>query len=252
MQDPSGLAVRTFVPDRPAAAPPVLLVHGFGSDGEADWVATGVAGALKDAGRTVVVPDLPAHGASPAPGGPAEAGAREIAESLVAALDAALADAGVPADVFDVAGYSLGARLAWELPAAAPGRVRRTVLGGLNPGEPFEALDIEALHRAVADGTEPGDPFTAAIAGMVRSHGERAAGLATCVEGLRATPFAGGAWSGTVPPLFVVGADDVMTQGIERIVEGVDGAQLVTVPGGHFEVLGGGLFRRTVLTALEQ
>ncbi|MFF4776398.1 alpha/beta fold hydrolase [Microtetraspora fusca] len=252
MQDPTGLAARTFVPDRPSGAPPVLLVHSFGSDGESDWVATGVAGALKDAGRTVVVPDLPGHGASPAPRTAAEAGAPEIAKSLVAALDAALGDAGAAGGEFDVVGYSLGARIAWELPAAAPGRVRRTVLGGLNPGEPFEALDIEALHRAVADGAEPGDPFTAMIAGMVRSQGEGAAGLATCVEGLRATPFAGGEWSGTVPPLFVVGADDVMTKGIERIVEVVDGARLETVSGGHFEVLGGGLFQRTVLTALEQ
>ncbi|WP_206681605.1 alpha/beta fold hydrolase [Actinomadura sp. J1-007] len=81
MPDPGGLAARTFRSTGPGGAPappsgpPVLLVHGFASDGEGDWVATGLAAALAETGRTVVVPDLPGHGRSPDPATPEEAGA---------------------------------------------------------------------------------------------------------------------------------------------------------------------------------
>ncbi|MFI0481023.1 alpha/beta fold hydrolase [Actinomadura sp. 9N215] len=240
------LAVRTFASANPVDAPPVLLVHGFCSDGEADWVGTGVADALAAAGRTVFVPDLPAHGQSPSPAASAEVTAPAIAADLVAVMDRA----GVSA--FDAVGYSLGARIAWELPAAAPGRVERTVLGGLSPAEPFTSVDVDQLHRAVREGTEPADPFTGMIAGMVRSHGDRAAGLALCVEGLRATPFAGGAWNAKVPPVFVVGDNDELTRGIEGLAGEIGEARLVTVPGAHHEVLGGADFRAAVLSALSR
>ncbi|MFF8593933.1 alpha/beta fold hydrolase [Streptomyces sp. NPDC015220] len=250
MRGRTALAVRTFTPGTPApggaaGAPPVLLVHGFGSDGDSDWVGTGIVRALTEAGRVVVVPDLPGHGDSPAP----SAAAGAAAPALVAGLLAALDEAGA-GGTFDAVGYSLGARLLWEFPEAAPGRLRRAVLGGLSPVEPFEAVDVEALRRAVADGTEPADPFTSAIAGLVRAHGDRAAGLALCVEGLRSTPFAPRGWAGATPPVFVVGEDDVMVRGIERIVDLVGGAELTTVPGGHHDALTGPEFRRTVLEAL--
>lgn len=240
------LAVRTLTPARPADAPPVLLVHGFCSDGRTEWVDTGLAGALADAGRTVVVPDLPGHGDSPAPAAPAEAAAPAVAAALAAAMD------GTGAAGFDAVGYSLGARLVWELPSVAPGRVRRTVLGGLSPAEPFADVDVEQLHRAVRDGSGCDDPFTAAIAAMVRSRGDRAAGLALCVEGLRATPFTGGPWNAKVLPVFVVGENDELTRGIGRLAEEIGGAGPVTVPGAHHEVPGGARFRDVVLGALSR
>ncbi|MFE0154921.1 alpha/beta fold hydrolase [Nonomuraea sp. NPDC059007] len=233
-------AVRVFAAEV-TAGPPVLLLHGFASDGQRDWVGTGMADALAATGRRVVVADLPGHGDSAAPVGPAEAGARRIAEALVAVMDDG---------VFDVVGYSLGARIAWELPGAAPGRVRRAVLGGLSPSDPFTAVDVEALRRAVAGGPAPADPLTAMIADMVLAQGHRAAGLVTCVEGLRATPFEPGAWTGAEPPVFVAGREDVVVAGIERIVGQVTGARLVTVAGDHVEALSGPGLREVVTTTL--
>ncbi|TMQ87078.1 alpha/beta hydrolase [Actinomadura soli] len=240
------LAVRTFTSAGPVSGPPVLLMHGFCSDGKADWVDTGIADALTAAGRTVIVPDLPGHGESPSPAASAEATAPAIAADLVAVLDRA----GI--STFDAAGYSLGARIAWELPAAAPDRVERTVLGGLSPTEPFTAVDVDALHRAVREGTEPADPFTGMIAGMIASYGDRAAGLALCVEGLRAIPFAGGAWKAKDLPVFVVGENDELTRGIGELAGELGEARLVTVPGAHHEVLGGEGFRAVLLDALSR
>ncbi|WP_157247240.1 alpha/beta fold hydrolase [Nonomuraea typhae] len=234
MADRARLAVRVHVPEEPAAAgPPVLLLHGFAADGQRDWVRTGMVAALTAAGRRAVVADLPGHGDSPAPVTSAQAGAGAIAAALVGAMDA------VDRGPFDVVGYSLGARIAWELPAAAPGRVRRAVLGGLSPVDPFAALDVEAVRQAAAGGPMPADPLSAMIAGMVLAHGDRAAGLVTCVEGLRATPFEPGPWRGQEPPVFVAGREDVVTAGIERIVGLVAGASLVTVPGDHLQALAG-------------
>ncbi|MFB6891480.1 alpha/beta fold hydrolase [Kitasatospora sp. NPDC056327] len=249
MTESDDLAVRIITPEHgdggsAGGVPPVVLLHGFASDGEQDWIAPGTAAAIAATGRTVLVPDLPGHGASPDPADAAEAGAGALVARLLKALDAA----GV--GEFDLVGYSLGARLAWEFQVAAPERVGRVVLGGLSPREPFAGVDIEALHRAVADGTEPADPFTGMIAGLVRSRGERAPALARCVEGLRNTPFEPGGWGGRSAPVVVVGAEDVMTGGIESIVAALDGAELVTVPGDHFGALAGAEFRGTVLKVL--
>ncbi|MEV8638496.1 alpha/beta fold hydrolase [Streptosporangium sp. NPDC051023] len=247
MQDRQGLASRVFPSDRPVDLPPVLLLHGIASTGNGDWVETGTVAALNEAGRTAVVVDLRGHGDSPAPASAAETVAGAQAQDILAVLD----EAGV--ETFDLVGYSLGARLAWAVAEAAPHRVRKVVLGGLSPVEPFAAVDIAALHRAVAEGVQPEDPFTGMIAGMVGSRGpERAPGLVLVVEGLAATPFEPKEWPGQTPPVFVVGQDDMMTRGIERIVDLVGGAELVTVPGDHFGVLAGAEFRGTVVRALGQ
>ncbi|MER6670896.1 alpha/beta fold hydrolase, partial [Amycolatopsis japonica] len=106
--------MRRFAPET-VSGPPVLLVHGFASDGHTDWITTGWPAALTAAGREVVIPDLPAHGSSPAPAGSLGA----------AAITAELARLVADLSEVDVVGYSLGARLSWELPAQAP--VRRLV-----------------------------------------------------------------------------------------------------------------------------
>ncbi|GAA3129219.1 alpha/beta fold hydrolase [Streptosporangium carneum] len=247
MQDRQGLATRVFPSDRPVDLPPVLLLHGIASSGNGDWVEPGTVSALNDAGRTVVVVDLRGHGDSPAPASAAETGAPAQAQDILAALD------GVGVETFDIAGYSLGARLAWAVAEEAPARVRKVVLGGLSPVEPFSMVDIAALRKAVAEGVQPEDPFTGMIAGLVGSRGpEHAPGLALVVEGLASTPFEPKAWPVQTPPVFVVGQDDMMTQGIERIVDLVGGAELITVPGDHFGALAGAEFRGTVVRALGQ
>ncbi|RSN06787.1 alpha/beta hydrolase [Nonomuraea sp. WAC 01424] len=174
----AGLFSRRLDP-RPPGGPVVVLLHGFGSDGQRDWIDTGTAAMLAAFGHTVIVPDLPGHGSSPDPATAAEAHAPAIA-------------------------------------------------------------------RAVTHGEQPSDPFTAMIAGLARTPGR-----ALCVEGLRETPFTARSWSGKLPPVFVVGQDDGMTAGIERIVELTPGAELVRVPGGHVEALAGAGLREAVVKVLQ-
>lgn len=243
----SPLAVRHLtVPAGSAAAtglPPVLLLHGFASSAAEDFDAW--AGALATAGREAYLVDLPGHGDSPAVPG-ADAG---TTSAVVAALGDVIRS--MDADRVDVIGYSLGARLAWELPGAT-GRVRRLVLGGLSPFEPFAGVDVVAVARAV-DGEPPTDPFAGMMAGMVSAEGRDTDSLLALIAGLGSEPFAPEdptASRPAVPTLFVAGADDPMTQGLEGLTAVVPDARLVRVPGDHLGALASPAFREAALTFL--
>lgn len=103
------------LPTPPPAGPGLLLVHGTAGD-SAIWEP--MLPQWSDT-RTVVAPDLAGAGSDEDPGELSVAG---IAAQALAAADAA----GLTE--FDVVGHSLGAVVAAELAAAAPGRVRRLVL----------------------------------------------------------------------------------------------------------------------------
>lgn len=101
----------------PRDAPPVLLLHGFGASLHT-WDAW--AGAL-EAGHRVIRLDLPGAaltGPDPA-GGPGDGRALQVVVALLDALEVPPAD---------VVGHSMGGRLAWQLAAQMPERVRRLVL----------------------------------------------------------------------------------------------------------------------------
>lgn len=225
------------------ALPPVLLMHGFASSSAedfGDW-----ADALAAGGRDAYLVDLPGHGGSPAVPG---AGAGTTS-AVVAALAAVVRS--IDAEHVDVIGYSLGARLAWELPAAT-GRVRRLVLGGLSPFEPFAGVDIVAIARAV-DGEPPADPFVGMMAGMVSGAGRDTDSLLALMAGLGSEPFAPEDPASSrpdVPTLLVAGADDPMTQGLEGLTTVVPDARLVRVPGDHLGALHSPAFREAALTFL--
>lgn len=226
-----------------AAPPPVLLLHGFGSSaGEdfSDWLP-----ALAAAGREAHLIDLPGHGASPAVPDPESATTSAVVRALAEAID------GTGSERVDVIAYSLGARLAWELPQAT-GRVRRLVLGGLSPFEPFASADTDAISRVVA-GAAPADPLTGMMAAMVAAPGRDTASLLALMAGLASEPFdpsAPDASRPDVPTLFVAGADDPMTAGLDALAASVAGSTVVVVPGDHRGALDSGEFRRAAIDFL--
>ncbi|WP_033287997.1 alpha/beta fold hydrolase [Amycolatopsis jejuensis] len=224
-------------PTRLAAGPPVLLIHGFASSADADWPAERWAAPLAAAGREAVEVHLPGH-----PGGPAAA---EVTTTKL--IDALAATAG-PSEV-DVVGYSLGARLAWDLAAHPKMSVRRLVLGGLSPQEPFAAVDLAAARAAVRGGPVPADPLTAAIAGMAAA-GD-ATSLLNLVEGLAAEPFDPAEAVPAVPTLFLAGQEDPMAQGIEQLVARVPHARLQHVTGDHQGALAGDELQAAVFEFLD-
>jgi 2-succinyl-6-hydroxy-2,4-cyclohexadiene-1-carboxylate synthase len=101
--------------------PPLLLLHGFTGSREA-WNHLKARLGPRFA---VLAPDLPGHGESPCPPDVTFGGA---IDALLALLDAR----GL--ERVDVAGYSLGARVALGLCLRAPERVGRLVLESGSPG----------------------------------------------------------------------------------------------------------------------
>lgn len=238
------LSVHHF-PAAGSQQPPVVLLHGFASSASEDFLTTGWAEALVAAGRTVIAVDLPGHGDSPA-----VATADEAATSAVvtAILDAAATVA--PEGDLDVIAYSLGSRLAWELPAVSP-RVRRLVLGGLSVFEPFTAVDPAELDAALG-GAEPANPLVGMMAGMISAPGRDTASLAKLIPGLASEPFAPQQGGPEVPTLLVAGSDDQMTQGVEQLADALPQASLTHVPGDHRAALDSPEFREAAIHFLAQ
>ncbi|MBB5958667.1 pimeloyl-ACP methyl ester carboxylesterase [Saccharothrix tamanrassetensis] len=233
----AALPVTRTQPTSEVTGPPVVLIHGFAASGTGDWPAERWAGPLAAAGRETVVVHLPGHA-----GGPAVDSADEVTTGhLLRRLAEGIGSAEV-----DVVGYSLGARLAWDLAATRAVAVRRLVLGGLSPVEPFAAVDLAAARAALRGGPQPADPLTGFITGMVSGEGQDAESLLRLVEGLAREPFDPAARAPEVPTLFVAGQEDPMAGGIEQVVARVPGARLQHVPGDHLGALAGDDLRAAV------
>lgn len=125
---------------------PVILVHGFGSDG-GSWVLN--ASALA-AHRNVFVVDLPGHGQTPGP----------VSLDDAAAIPEALLDwaASTGLDRFHLVGLSMGAAIAQAAALSAPERVASlTLLSSVALGElsqPFvdgflAATDAQAMQPLI-------------------------------------------------------------------------------------------------------
>src|SRR6476619_652487 len=131
---------------------PIVLVHGFGSSKEVNWVQPSWLTTLNGAGRRVIALDNRGHGQSTKLFDPAEYHTTKMAEDVRALLD----HLGVPRA--DVMGYSMGARIAAFLALAHPDRVRSLILGGLGS----RRVDGAGLPTSIADALEA--PSLAAVA----------------------------------------------------------------------------------------
>ncbi len=107
--------------------PAVLLVHGFLSSAQMNWIGPGTAAAIAEAGFRVLLPDLRGHGLSDAP----EDARFYPPDVLAADLEQVLADAR--ARDCHLVGYSLGARTAVRLLVRGL-KPQKLVLGGMGLG----------------------------------------------------------------------------------------------------------------------
>ena len=116
----------------PDSARPLVLIHGWGFDGEMTYYK--MIPALAERYR-VVVPDHRNHGKSDRIRGPVEVA--DLALETIGVLDA------LGYDEFDVFGYSLGGMAAQVLAYRYPERVRRLILGG-TAAYPVDRLRVPA------------------------------------------------------------------------------------------------------------
>jgi pimeloyl-ACP methyl ester carboxylesterase len=207
--------------------PPVLLVHGFGTDHRLTWERSGWTGLLEREGRRWIAPDLLGHGESAKPHEPSAYSVAILLEGLLGAIR------GLPEPV-DVFGYSLGGELALELAAAHPARVRRVVAGGVGARRPVTVEEADGILAHVVDSAPLPDGHAATLWSFVTANpdnDERA--LAACITGFARSPRFRGLASGDVPVLLLAGADDELSSGIEELAARVPDAEVMRIPGRH-------------------
>src|SRR5262249_5422757 len=104
---------------------PILLIHGFGSNHDVNWVGTGWVDLLTKEGRRGIAPDNRGHGQSSKLYDPADYHPSLMAGDAVALLDHLRIGSAV------VMGYSMGARVTAFLALEHGQRVDAVILGGL-------------------------------------------------------------------------------------------------------------------------
>src|SRR5215472_9210083 len=183
---------------------PIVLVHGFASNREVNWVAPGWVTTLTRAGRRAIALDNRGHGASGKLYEPAAYHSAAMAEDVRALLD------HLDLSRADVMGYSMGARITAFLALAHPDRVRAAVLGGLGfrlvegvglPDTIAEALEAPAL----AEVTDPTAYMFRAFAEQTKSD---LRALAACMRGSRQSLSRSEAAQIAVPVMVAVGETD--------------------------------------------
>ena len=220
----SGGARLHYVLAGPEEGPPVVLVHGYASDYQLNWVGTRWQEALTSAGRLVLGLDCRGHGGSEKPHDPAAYARRTMADDVVRLLDE------LDIAETDYLGYSMGARIGLEAAVAHPDRLRRAVLGGLGSWGGAERADVIARRmRGDESVTDPTAEMFYRFA-AARSVNDLEA-LACCILGPQPPLTAAELASVTVPVAVMVGDQDPIASGGPELASLIPGARYVPIAG---------------------
>lgn len=228
--------------------PTVMIVHGFASSTRDNWVNTGWVRDLQRAGYRVLALDQRGHGASDKPHESADYTLRQLAGDVEAVLDTYLVSEA------SYVGYSLGARVGWEVLQDIAPRVPRAVLGGVPDGIPLARLDLDQV-RALADhGTPVTDPVTQNYITLTqRVAGNDLHALLAIAGGLRASKQVDPdpAHAPAQPVLFATGSEDAIIEGSKALAAACPQGSFLEIPGRHhFNAPGSRVFRDAAIEFL--
>jgi pimeloyl-ACP methyl ester carboxylesterase len=226
---------------------PIVLIHGFASNKETNWVHPGWVTTLTRAGRRVITLDNRGHGASTKLYDPAAYHTEKMAGDVIALLD----HLGI--STADLMGYSMGARIAAYCAVLYPPRVRSVILGGLGihlvegvglPESIAFALEAASLDEV----TDPSGRTFRVFAEQTRSD---LAALAACIRGSRQTLTRAEAARIAVPVLIAVGTNDRVAGSALALAALIPGARALDIPGrDHMVAVGDRVFKEAVLEFL--
>ncbi len=228
---------------------PIVLVHGFASNKEVNWVMPGWTTTLRRDGRRVIALDNRGHGQSSKPYDPAayhtDTMAGDVA-ALIAHLDLGRAD---------VMGYSLGSRISAVLAARHAEAVRSVILGGAgirlvdNAGLRDEIADaLEA--PSLADVTDPMGKRFRAFAEQTRSD---LRALAACLRGSRQAVRVEDIQSIRVPALIAVGTKDDIAGSPHELAALMPNARGLDIPDrDHMVAVGDKVFKAEAIKFLHE
>ena len=206
---------------------PVILLHGYFSDADTNWIRFGHAEAIAAKGRRVIMPDLRAHGQSDKPHDPAAYPPDALAKdghALIAHLG--LTD-------YDLGGYSLGARTTARMLAtgATPARIIFSGMGleGLTNSERRQSHFRHVLTNLGSH--ERGSPAWSAEAFLKTTGGDPVALLGILDTFVSTGPDVVASFK--QPALVVNGRDDDDNGSAAALADALPHARLVEVPGNH-------------------
>lgn len=226
---------------------PIVLVHGFASNKEVNWVYPTWVSELKKHGRRVIAFDNRGHGQSSKLYDPDEYQISTMAGDLGALLD------HLAIERADVMGYSMGARITAYFARRQPARLRSAILGGLGiglvqGGGPGENVAKALEAPSLADVTDPVGRTFRAFAEQTRS--DRAA-LAACLRGSRQLMSAAEVGEIRVPLLIAVGSTDDIAGSATALQQLIPGSQVLDIPRrDHMRAVGDRVYKEGVLAFL--
>jgi len=228
---------------------PIVLVHGFASTKEVNWVHPGWVTALTRAARRVIALDDRGHGASSKLYDPAMYHSAKMAEDVLALLDY------LNIERADVMGYSMGARITAFLVLSHAARVRSAIFGGLGS----RLVEGVGLPESIAHALEAPslDDVRDPTGRMFRIFAEQTKSdlraLAACIRGSRQTLSASQVASIRVPALVAVGTKDQVAGNAGELAALIPGARALDIPDrDHMLAVGDKVFKAGVIDFLNQ
>jgi len=228
---------------------PIVLVHGFASNKQINWVNTGWVSTLMRARRRVIALDNRGHGQSSKLYDPAAYDSGVMAEDARALLD------HLDIERADVMGYSMGARITAYLAVSHPERIRAIVLGGLG----IRLVEGVGLSETVADALEAPslDGVSDSTAYVFRAFAEQTKSdlkaLAACIRGSRQTLSRDQVAAIGAPVLVAVGTKDTVAGSGQELAALIPGAQTLDIPDrDHMLAVGDKAYKSGVLEFLNQ
>jgi pimeloyl-ACP methyl ester carboxylesterase len=228
---------------------PIVLVHGFASTAQVNWVHPGWVATLTGAGRRVIALDNRGHGGSSKLYDAAAYDSALMAEDVRALLD------HLDLDRADVMGYSMGARIAAFFALAHPKRLRRAVFGGLGshlvdgvglPESIAEALEAPSL-------TDVADPMGRMFRAFAEQTKSDLKALAACIRGSRQVLTRDQVATIGAPVLVAVGTKDTVAGSAHELAGLLPAARALDIPGrDHMLAVGDKAFKKGVLHFLSE
>jgi len=228
---------------------PILLIHGFASNGNVNWRDTGWVKILEQAGRSIILIDNRGHGQSQKLYDVKDYGAPLMADDAVALLD------HLDLGQVDIMGYSMGARISAFMTINHRSYVKRAVFAGLginmvkgvgNPEPVAQALEAENIE----DITNTGARMFRLFAEQTKSDLKA---LAACMRSSRQKIT--GEQLGTIgaPVLVAVGTDDTIAGSASELSNLIPGARVLDIPGrDHMKAVGDKVYKQGVVDFLAQ
>jgi len=232
-----------------SSQPPVVLVHGFASTKETNWVYPGWTTTLAETGHRVIALDNRGHGQSSKLYDPAAYHSDVMADDVRALLD------HLRIERAHCMGYSMGARICSFLALAHPKRVRSLVLGGLG----IRLTDGVGLPESIADALlapsldDVSDPTGRQFRRFAEQTRSDLKALAACIRGSRQVASRDDVAKIDIPALIAVGTADTVAGSPHELANLMRNARALDIPGrDHMLAVGDRVFKTGVLEFLNE